>query len=85
MRLRLYLIFRSLCEVIALHTFCVLVFRWQAPHMMAPVAIALIWLFVILIVIVSLAIHVGRAYYGPTEYCRLPYIISGDLRLTFFV
>ncbi|KAF5385417.1 hypothetical protein D9757_005381 [Collybiopsis confluens] len=55
-------------KMIALHTFCVLVLRWNAPTRMAPFPLALIWTFIALIVGVSYATHKSRDFYGNTQY-----------------
>jgi hypothetical protein len=76
----------TLSKAIGIHTFCVIVFRWDAPRRIAILVSSLIWLFVILIVFVPLAIHKGGVtfeghfyphYYGnTTEWCWItrPYV-----------
>ncbi|KAF9008169.1 hypothetical protein BDZ89DRAFT_549145 [Hymenopellis radicata] len=53
---------------IALHTFFVLVFRWHSTPKIALVVIAFIWIFIALIVGISMATHKGQDYYGNTQY-----------------
>ncbi|KAJ4484835.1 hypothetical protein C8J55DRAFT_30014 [Lentinula edodes] len=53
---------------IALHTFCVLVLRRNATARTAAAVLILIWIFIALIVGLSIATHKGKDYYGDTEY-----------------
>ncbi|GAW06058.1 hypothetical protein LENED_007951 [Lentinula edodes] len=53
---------------IALHTFCVLVLRRNATARTAAAVLILIWIFIALIVGLSIATHKGKDYYGNTEY-----------------
>ncbi|KAE9408213.1 hypothetical protein BT96DRAFT_1013670 [Gymnopus androsaceus JB14] len=53
---------------IAIHTFCVLVLRRHPPTRVAYLVLFLIWLFIGLIVGISIAAHKGKGYYGNTEY-----------------
>jgi len=53
---------------IALHTFSVLVLRRHPPTRLAFLFLFLIWLFIGLIVGLSLATHKGKDYYGNTVY-----------------
>lgn len=57
---------------IALHTFFALVFRWRpsANNRMPIFVITGIWLFLILLVGISLGTHKGKDYYGDTQFCR---------------
>lgn len=63
------LITRTIVQAIAIHTFCVLVFRWGSPPMTAHITIAFIWTFIALIIGISFATHKGEMYYGNTGYC----------------
>ncbi|KAJ4002428.1 hypothetical protein F5050DRAFT_17484 [Lentinula boryana] len=54
--------------IIALHTFCVLVLRRNAPPPVAAAVLILIWIFIALIVGLSVSTHKGQDYYGNTEY-----------------
>lgn len=56
-------------QVIAIHTFCVLVFRWRFPPLTAHITIAFIWTFIALAIGISFATHKGEMYYGNTGYC----------------
>ncbi|KAI0814885.1 hypothetical protein BC629DRAFT_1588573 [Irpex lacteus] len=55
---------------IALHTFFALVFRWRpsANNRMPIFVITGIWLFLILLVGISLGTHKGKDYYGDTQF-----------------
>ncbi|KAF8898861.1 hypothetical protein BD779DRAFT_1485889 [Infundibulicybe gibba] len=57
--------FRTL--TIAIHTCCILVFRWNPPSRTAPIMVSMIWIFIILIVAFGHLVH-GTNYYGPTQY-----------------
>ncbi|KAL4241711.1 hypothetical protein ABKN59_000865 [Abortiporus biennis] len=55
---------------IAIHTFSVIVFQWrprQSPKI-AVTVISGIWLFMILIMAISLGTHKGNDYFGDTQY-----------------
>ncbi|KDQ63396.1 hypothetical protein JAAARDRAFT_169182 [Jaapia argillacea MUCL 33604] len=55
---------------IALHTFCVLALRWKpdpSPRM-AIMNVTLIWIFLALLVGLSLGTHKGKDYYGDTQF-----------------
>ncbi|KAJ3779096.1 hypothetical protein FB446DRAFT_710994, partial [Lentinula raphanica] len=54
--------------VIALHTFCVLVLRRNVPPRVAVATLILIWVFIALIIGLSVGTHKGKDYYGDTEY-----------------
>ncbi|KAF8913599.1 hypothetical protein CPB85DRAFT_1375615 [Mucidula mucida] len=58
----------ALSYSIALHTLFVLVFRWHSSPKSALVVIAGIWIFIALIVGISMATHKGQDYYGNTQY-----------------
>jgi len=53
---------------IAVHTFCLLVFRWRSPPITALLVIGFIWLFIALIIGITFATHKGQMYYGDTQY-----------------
>jgi len=56
--------------VIAIHTFSVIVLGWRPKNnaAFAAIVLSLMWLFMILIVVISLATHKGKDYYGNTQY-----------------
>ncbi|KAJ7585768.1 hypothetical protein C8J56DRAFT_862245 [Mycena floridula] len=53
---------------IAIHTFSVLVFRKQPPDRTAILVLSMIWIFIALVVGVSVARHKNQDYYGNTQY-----------------
>ncbi|KAI0687755.1 hypothetical protein BC835DRAFT_1286036 [Cytidiella melzeri] len=55
---------------IALHTFFALVFRWRpaTTNRMPFFVLGFIWIFLILLVSISLGTHRGTDYYGDTQY-----------------
>lgn len=57
---------------IALHTFLALIFRWRprSTSRLQFIVMALTWVYVILIVSISLGTHKGKDYYGNTQYCK---------------
>ncbi|KAJ4486000.1 hypothetical protein J3R30DRAFT_3819194, partial [Lentinula aciculospora] len=60
--------FSWVIPIIALHTFCVLVLRWNAAPRTAVAVLIFIWVFIALIVGLSIATHKGKDYYGDTQY-----------------
>jgi hypothetical protein len=61
---------RNVTQVIALHTFFVLVFHWSPSRAVAILVVTTIWVFIALVVGISVATHRGQGYYGNTQYCQ---------------
>ena len=71
--LLLYLSFNFLMgngQAIAVHTFCVLVFRWSAPEYISKLVVLLIWGFTALVVAIPYRFHRHERYYGEAGYCK---------------
>jgi len=61
----------ALCTLaIAIHTFRAIVFRWhpEHPNRIATLVLCTIWAIIIVIMVVSAATHVGKTYWGNTQY-----------------
>lgn len=56
----------------AIYTLCSIVFHWNPKHplLVSSLVISSIWLFAVLIVIVSTVTHEGKHYWGNTRICE---------------
>jgi len=64
---------------IALHTFGVMIFRWDSSNKHALLTIGLICVFITLMIGISCAVHKGDQFYGNTKYwCWITSAYTGE-------